>query len=222
MRRSDLSSPASILVIEAESVTARHLQEALRAQCGPSLAIGVAGSFLEGMAHLYRHRTDAVLLDLALADCSATDTIGMLRQTAPRCALIAWSTVHDDAVFLDALRAGAHEVLALSSPAACDWRTIVEHALVRAGTGPAQPALGAHPSSLTRVIHDLNNVITSINGYADILLARMPSSDQARHCAEQIRHAGTRATGLVKSLSTPSEPVHSVPTASEGVPAPTN
>lgn len=128
-------------------------------------------------------------------------------------------------MLLEALGAGAHKVLTFSSAAPCDWRSTVERALVRAGTGAAsaQPALDPDASQVTRVIHDLNNVLTSINGYADILLARPPSSDQAHHCAEQIRQAGARATGLVKSLSTPSlEPARSLSTSVNGTPAQTS
>jgi PAS domain S-box-containing protein len=50
------------------------------------------------------------------------------------------------------------------------------------------------------VAHDFNNLLTVINGYSDMLLARLDSHDGLRHCAEQIRSAGERATELTQQL----------------------
>jgi nitrogen-specific signal transduction histidine kinase len=57
------------------------------------------------------------------------------------------------------------------------------------------------PPWIPQLAHDLNNAMTSINGFADILLARLPADEPARAYAEQIRKAGTRATALVKALT---------------------
>jgi hypothetical protein len=65
------------------------------------------------------------------------------------------------------------------------------------------------------LIHDLNNLLTSINGFADLLLAQLPADNPARMGVEQIRLAGKRATTLLKantptsagpSVSSPSAP----------------
>lgn len=195
MHRSHPPAPASILLITPSDALGRQWHDVLLSGYGATVALGIMPSLLEGMSHLGRHRPDVVLLDLVFSHSSALIT--RLRLTAPGCALVAWTAVQDDAVLLEALGAGAHEVLTFSSAAPCDWRSTVERALVRAGTGAAsaQPALDPDASQVTRVIHDLNNVLTSINGYADILLARPPSSDQAHHCAEQIRQAGRQVRG---------------------------
>jgi signal transduction histidine kinase len=56
---------------------------------------------------------------------------------------------------------------------------------------------------LSKLVHDLNNAITSINGFADLLLTRLPLDEPTRASAEQIRKAGTRAAALVKALAPP-------------------
>jgi two-component system cell cycle sensor histidine kinase/response regulator CckA len=50
------------------------------------------------------------------------------------------------------------------------------------------------------VVHDFNNLLTSINGYCELVLERMPSGDPlARHIRE-IRKAGDRAASLTRRL----------------------
>ena len=58
-----------------------------------------------------------------------------------------------------------------------------------------------HVAVRTRLRHDFNILITSLNGFANILLTRLAPDDPARPCVEQIRKAGTRAAMLVNSLS---------------------
>lgn len=59
-----------------------------------------------------------------------------------------------------------------------------------------------------KVIHDLNNAITAINGFADILLSRLPADAQDRVRVEQITKAGARAAALLHTL-TPRTSSHS-------------
>lgn len=58
---------------------------------------------------------------------------------------------------------------------------------------------------MPELTHALNNAMTSTNGFADILLARLPANDPARACAEQIKLSGKRAAALVQELRTPHE-----------------
>ena len=50
------------------------------------------------------------------------------------------------------------------------------------------------------VAHDFNNLLTVINGYADLLLTRVPSEEPMYHELEQVRNAGERAAGLTRQL----------------------
>lgn len=222
MHRSIPTHPTSILLIEPARGPAMRLQEGLLAQQEGPLDIGVARTLREGLTHLRTHHVDLVLMNLTLPDDKGLDAVRALRLAAPTCALIALSAVPDETLFLDALCAGAHEVLAVASPSASELRITVERALVRARRGASETQSASRSSAAgacasPRVIHDLNNVLTSINGFADILLARLPSEDPARSCAEQIRHAGTRAAALVKSLEGQPDSARAVSTPAASV-----
>ena len=50
------------------------------------------------------------------------------------------------------------------------------------------------------IAHDFNNLLMVIQGYADLLADRIPSSDPLRRNAEQIQTAAQRATSLTQQL----------------------
>ncbi|NJN36047.1 MAG: hypothetical protein HC794_02115 [Nitrospiraceae bacterium] len=47
----------------------------------------------------------------------------------------------------------------------------------------------------------MNNALTSINGFTDILLARLPAEEAPHRCAEQIKESCDRAAILVRDLA---------------------
>jgi PAS domain S-box-containing protein len=50
------------------------------------------------------------------------------------------------------------------------------------------------------VAHDFNNLLTAINGYADIIIGRLPGDNPLHQDAEEIRKAGKRAAILTSQL----------------------
>jgi PAS domain S-box-containing protein len=50
------------------------------------------------------------------------------------------------------------------------------------------------------VAHDFNNLLQVMNGYTELLLARMDPSDPLRTCLEKIRESGERAASLIQQL----------------------
>ncbi|GAB4270924.1 MAG: hypothetical protein Kow0092_25450 [Deferrisomatales bacterium] len=50
------------------------------------------------------------------------------------------------------------------------------------------------------VAHDFNNLLTAISGYAELLLRRLPASDDSRRGAEEIVRAADRAADLTRQL----------------------
>ena len=52
------------------------------------------------------------------------------------------------------------------------------------------------------VAHDFNNLLTAINGYSELVLARLDQDDPKRGSLEEIRKAGKRATELTRRLLT--------------------
>ena len=50
------------------------------------------------------------------------------------------------------------------------------------------------------IAHDFNNLVTAINGYSDLLLARLGDHASGRRELEEIRRAGDRAASLTRQL----------------------
>jgi two-component system cell cycle sensor histidine kinase/response regulator CckA len=59
------------------------------------------------------------------------------------------------------------------------------------------------PDRLTdaeHVVHELNNALTAINGYAEVALRRVQDEDPLRHLIAEIHAAGLRAAELARTL----------------------
>lgn len=211
---SEASQPTHVLLIESERSPAFTLQDLLLGLFHESLDLGVARSVREGMTYLYSHRVRLILISLAGSDDKGLDAVRALRLAAPDSGLIAYRAIVDETVRLDAIRAGAHEVFSLTGASAESFRLTAECAIARTTTSlldadspPPEQPLPA-PPAIAQLVHDLNNAMTAINGFTDILLTRLPADEPTRTCAEQIRKAGTRATALVSTLAHRDEASH--------------
>ncbi len=60
-------------------------------------------------------------------------------------------------------------------------------------------ALGMLAAGMT---HDLNNMLTAIMGYADLMLLKLDADDPIRRNVEQVKKGGLRATNLIQQLLT--------------------
>lgn len=204
---SEASAPTPVLLIESERSRVLKLHDLLFDAFHESLELAVAGSLRDGMTYLCSHRASVILISLEVSDYKGLDAVRALRLAAPGSGLIAYGTVVHEALRLDAIRAGAHEVFSISDASAETFRSAAECAIARtnphqldADSSPPGQPISTCPAT-PQLVHDLNNAMTSINGFADILLARLPADEPARSCAEQIRKAGTRAAALVKTLA---------------------
>ena len=68
---------------------------------------------------------------------------------------------------------------------------------------PCHPAAGAVP--VAQVAHGLNNTLTVINGFSDLLLGVMTECDPHRRYVEEIERAGQHAAELIQQLLTRAE-----------------
>ena len=208
---SETSQPTPILLIEPERGLALKLQNLLLNLFHESLDLGVARSLREGVTYLSSRQVPLILISLAASDYKGLDAVRALRLTAPDSGLLAYGAIIDETVRLDAIRAGAHEVLSITDTSPAVFRLTIECAMIRVNQSrigtrsspPEQPTAVA--PKILELTHALNNAMTSINGFADILLARLSVNDPARACAEQIKLSGKRATALVQELRTPHE-----------------
>ncbi len=75
---------------------------------------------------------------------------------------------------------------------------MTENPADRAPTTPDQPT--PEPPAIRRLAHDLNNVMTTIQGYAEILLEEMEADDSHRHDVELLHQASRRASAIVRDI----------------------
>jgi two-component system cell cycle sensor histidine kinase/response regulator CckA len=50
------------------------------------------------------------------------------------------------------------------------------------------------------VAHDVNNMMTVVTGYADLLLSQLPAGDPNRGLVEELKNAGDRTAGITRQL----------------------
>ena len=225
----ELPSSRAALLIESDPDLARAFRELIRLAYHSSVTCDVVVSLTEGLTYLRAHPVPVILMDLSLPDSAGQEAVERVRETAPSSAIIGFHRTSDATRLSDAIRAGAHEVLPVIPPSAETLRLSITNALVRAAhpqtVAEPVPSTEALPTSslpLAKVAHDLNNCLTSINGYTDILLARLSVEDPSQYCAEQIKLACGRAENLIKQLRgttspslvpQPSTPINSAPAA---------
>jgi DNA-binding NarL/FixJ family response regulator len=203
----ELSSSRAALLIESDPDLAQAFRELIVLAYHSSVTLDVVFSLEEGLAYLQAHHVPVILIDLSLSSNAGRDAVERVRETAASSAIIVFHRTIDTTRLSDAIRAGAHEVLPVIPPSAETLRLSITSALIRAAcpqtvTEPV-PSGDSHQTlslPLAKVAHDLNNCLTSINGFADILLARLSAEDPSQYCAEQIKLACTRAEILIKQL----------------------
>ncbi len=69
------------------------------------------------------------------------------------------------------------------------------------------------------IAHDINNILTVVNGYCDLLLGRLPQDDPSRAWLTEIRKSGQQGTDLMQQLLAFSrrQPMQSRPTSLNGL-----
>ena len=202
-----MSHSIPVLLIEPKEALAQRFQDVLAKSFSALPTPQVVSSLQEGLNYLGNRKVAVVLADLVLPDRTGPDAVRLLRTAAPSSAVVAFTETGDMALLLEAVQAGAHETLpnVLLSPP--EFTFAIQSALIRVSsskmpTEVSQPCFpsAVSPTSLPKLAHDLNNALTSINGFTDILLTRLPAEEAPHRCAEQIKDACDRAAILVRDL----------------------
>lgn len=198
-------TPTAILLIGVHPALAGPLDTWLQAHVTAPLEITVVHTLSDGLAHLRAHHVDLAFVD----EAAAQHDLRAIGIASPNTAVIGLMMRQDDAALLHLLRQGAHEVFCLLSPVEeADHLRAITRALARVnGRAGLLNNLEASRTAppVPQLIHDLNNLLTSINGFAGLMLSQLPPDTPARTGAEQIRLAGKRATALLKAHA-PSAP----------------
>jgi CheY-like chemotaxis protein len=107
-------SELSALLIEDDPEAARLIQHLLSKGTGSRVAVDWACDLRTGLVRLTQGDFDAILLDLNLPDSSGFETFARVRRKATSQAIIVLTAQEDEALALQAVRAGADEYLVKS------------------------------------------------------------------------------------------------------------
>ena len=203
-----VSNAASVLLIEPNQTLALQFRELLAKSFSPMPDTMIVDSLQQGVNVLGSREISLVLVDVELPEGTCGDAVRLLRAAAPRSAVIAFAPSGTEEFLLEAVQAGSHELLHRVLPSTRELTLAVRSAFIRAKSPKiSTEALQAFssnailPATVSKLAHDLNNVLMAIKGFTDILLARLPAEEAPHRCAEQIKDSCDRASLLTKDLA---------------------
>ncbi len=189
-----LHPPTSFVFIGAGLPLAGTLDAWMHTHFAEPLNVASVTTVPDALDYLQSHRVDLILVD----EATARTELRTIHTASPTTAIIGLVMKMDTSLQLLMLRQGVHEVLCLLPSTDADHARTIERRAGLLKSDEPRPDIAAAPP---RLIHDLNNLLTSINGFADLLLAQLTPDHPARTGAEQIRLAGKRAATLLKAQS---------------------
>jgi diguanylate cyclase (GGDEF)-like protein len=104
-------NPLNIMLLEDNQGDARLIQELLRDVNGGCYQLSHVQRLSEGKERLRQEKTDVVLLDLGLPDCSGLDSLTRLNGLVDSVPVIVLTGLDDEAVAVAAVQAGAQDYL---------------------------------------------------------------------------------------------------------------
>lgn len=200
----------SVLLLSQHRPLATLIESWLAICLQSPFTLRTAQNIADACECLRTHQIDLALFDLTVQAPSAKDPLPLLRAASPTSALLVLTPQSDESLILDLLCRGAHETLSLATASQAESVRTIARALARVGTRLStlcpSNTVPADSTGHPRLIHDLNNLLTSINGFTDLLLSQLAADTAAHMSAEQIRVAGRRAATLLKSQSSDTAP----------------
>jgi len=151
---------------------------------------------------------DLVLADYTVPGFGGMAALEILKQQAPTIPLIVVTGSLDEETAAECIKAGATDYVLKTNLVrlgpAVRGALAFAASQARSRSLEAQLALSQRMEAVGRlaggVAHDFNNILTAISGYADLLLADLPESDDRRRDVEEIHQAAQRAASLTQQL----------------------
>ena len=160
-----------ILLVEDNPGDARLLQVYLREAGAGRFDLTHADSLAGGIEHLRSHRVDLVLLDLSLPDAHGMETVRRAHAAASDKPIVVLTGLDDEAVALDAVRAGAQDYLIKGRIDSGLLVRAIRYAIERKRINIELGKLNELKNQLLGMAaHDLRNPLSVILSCSDFLL----------------------------------------------------
>lgn len=202
-------SSVQVLLVEDSPSDARLVFEALRESSEVRFEITHVSCLAAALEHLSGHRTDAVILDLGLADSTGINTLLKVYEADPRVPIVVLTGLRDEGLASWAMKSGAQDYLPKEQMEGRLLAHSICHAIERHQLHTQLDEIRQQQLEDQRlkslemmaggIAHDFNNLLTIILGKAE--LARNESKPVAvRAALDQIGTAGHRAADLCGQL----------------------
>lgn len=206
-----MARPIRVLLVEDNPRDVDLVGEWLAELREPRTIMAFADRIEEAIALLRLDAWDAILLDLILPDGQGPENVRRLRVHAPTTPIVVLTGTSNIEVALEALRAGAQDYLIKGDLTASHLARAVRYAIERHAIerqlretedrlreARKIEAVGRLAGG---VAHDINNMMTVVTGFAELLLDRAQDpASPFRRPLEEIHRAGSRSAQVAREL----------------------
>ncbi len=193
----------SILLIEDNLADIELFEETLKDIKNEKFLLKKATRLQEGIAHIQEENFDIVFLDLSLPDSHGQNGFTKLYTQAPHLPIVVLTGFDDDKMALDIVRQGAQDYLIKGDIEPRLLIKSIRYAIERKRAQKiVQEAERFKVLAQTAVTaaHLINQPLTSIIGYIDLIKATKPDEKKLANHLSAIREAGIIIHDIVKKM----------------------
>ncbi|MBM4446485.1 MAG: response regulator [Chloroflexi bacterium] len=202
--------PRKILLIEDNTGDVRLIREMLAEMPDASWELESVGQLSTGLECVAKQQPDIILLDLGLPDSQGLETLDKICSKTTTVPIVVLTGLDDEAIASEAVHKGAQDYLLKDDINVRLLRRVMRYAIerkrmeVEKGKIEQKAQLASRLASIgelaSGVAHEINNPLTGVIGYAQLLLAREDIPEDIRHDIEIINEGAQRVAGIVKKL----------------------
>lgn len=202
-------TPLKLLLVEDNPGDVRLVRAGCDSDKTP-MALDVAVRLDDALDKIKKNACDAVLLDLGLPDSQGIDTFIRLHQAAMDLPVVILSGIDDEALAIEAVQRGAQDYLIKGQiPGAMLFRAVryaIERQELKRKLADAQALvlqaerLRVLAETAGAAAHEINQPLTAVLGYADLLLHSAGTDPVWRESLEEISQAACRIKGIIQKM----------------------